>query len=355
VSFARSQAVAIPSDQSARPGSQPLLNERRGAGGVAEDLERDRLGRTEHFVNQGRDSVAGCCLESDEAEWCLPPPGRSFWSTGRRDTQASESLDPVAQALPGDARIREEGGMSVDKAGLQSCPCPWGSETPIRARTTPVRSADAVPPLPRRPRPRPSPRQRWTAWSSRRIQGPRDPRSPPSAPGAAADVGPTQAPGHRRRSSSLAASRVIPRDRWVAFLVTPATLLRWHRELVRRKWTSRRTGRPRRPPIDAAIRELILRLARENPRWGCVRIEGELRKLGIRVAATTIRTLLRTARLGPAPRRSGPTWTSVPSDSSARDHRLRLLHRRDRLAPDALCPRVHRALRACSRIRELPR
>jgi hypothetical protein len=79
-----------------------------------------------------------------------------------------------------------------------------------------------------------------------------------------------------------AASRAIPRDRWVAFLVTPATLLRWHRELVRRKWTYRRTGHPGRPPIDAAIRALILRLARENPRWGCVRIDGELRKLGIR-------------------------------------------------------------------------
>jgi hypothetical protein len=106
-----------------------------------------------------------------------------------------------------------------------------------------------------------------------------------------------------------AASRVIPRDRWVAFLVTPATLLRWHRELVRRKWTSRKSGRPGRPPIDAAVRALILRLARENPRWGCARIEGELRKLGLRVSATTIRTLLRTARLGPAPRRTGPTWT----------------------------------------------
>ena len=106
-----------------------------------------------------------------------------------------------------------------------------------------------------------------------------------------------------------AASRVIPRDRWVAFLVTPATLLRWHRELVTRKWTYRRTGRPGRPPLDAAIRTLILRLARENPRWGCVRIEGELRKLGIRVGATTIRNLLRTTRLGPAPRRTGPSWT----------------------------------------------
>src|SRR5450759_1057047 len=96
-----------------------------------------------------------------------------------------------------------------------------------------------------------------------------------------------------------AASRVIPRDRWVAFFVTPGTLLRWHRELVRRKWTYRRSARPGWPAIDAEVRELILRLVRENPRWGCVRIEGELRKLGIRVGATTIRTLLRTARLGP--------------------------------------------------------
>ncbi len=78
---------------------------------------------------------------------------------------------------------------------------------------------------------------------------------------------------------------------------------------MKRKWTYRRTGRPGRPPIDDAVRELILRLARENPRWGCVRIGGELRKLGIRVGATTIRSLLRMARLGPAPRRSGPSWT----------------------------------------------
>src|SRR5664280_3609333 len=60
-----------------------------------------------------------------------------------------------------------------------------------------------------------------------------------------------------------AASRVMPRDRWVAFLVTPATLLRWHRELARRKWTYRRTGRPGRPPLDPEVRTLILLLARE--------------------------------------------------------------------------------------------
>ena len=96
-----------------------------------------------------------------------------------------------------------------------------------------------------------------------------------------------------------AASRAIPRDRWVAFLVTPATLLRWHRELVRRKWTYRKTGRPGRPPIDAELRALILRLARENPRWGCVRVQGELRKLGLRASPTTVRTRLRAAWLGP--------------------------------------------------------
>jgi putative transposase len=106
-----------------------------------------------------------------------------------------------------------------------------------------------------------------------------------------------------------AASRSIPRERWSSFLVTPATLLRWHRELVKKKWTYGKTGKPGRPPIDPQVRDLIMRIARENPRWGCVRIQGELNKLGIRVSAATIRTLIRTARLGPAPRRIGPTWT----------------------------------------------
>jgi putative transposase len=105
-----------------------------------------------------------------------------------------------------------------------------------------------------------------------------------------------------------AAARVLPRNRWASFIVTPQTLMRWHRELVRRKWTHKpkRLGRP---SLDLQIRELILNLARENSRWGCVRIQGELRKLGVRVGATTIRALLRREGLGPAPRRRGPNWS----------------------------------------------
>ena len=104
-------------------------------------------------------------------------------------------------------------------------------------------------------------------------------------------------------------SRSLPRDAGPSFVVSPATLLRWHRELVRRKWTYGQRTRTGRPPLDPDLRGLILRMARENPRWGCVRIQGELHKLGIRVGATTIRTLLRRSGLGPAPRRSGPTWS----------------------------------------------
>ena len=91
----------------------------------------------------------------------------------------------------------------------------------------------------------------------------------------------------RRRDRVLlaAASRLLPRERWSVFLVSPQTLLRWHRELVAKKWTYRRRS-PGRPPIDPELRELVLRLARENSSWGCPRIQGELRKLGMRVGAT---------------------------------------------------------------------
>lgn len=113
-------------------------------------------------------------------------------------------------------------------------------------------------------------------------------------------------PGDRLLLSAM--SRMLPRERWATFIVTPATLVRWHRELVRRKWTYRHRPAPGRPPIDSDTRALIVRMARENPRWGCVRIKGELRGLRLIVSATTIRTILRRAGLGPAPRRDGPTW-----------------------------------------------
>ena len=106
-----------------------------------------------------------------------------------------------------------------------------------------------------------------------------------------------------------AASRALPRPAWASFMVSPETLLRWHRELVRRKWTYRRERVRGRPPLDPDTRELILRLGRENRTWGCIRIQGELAKLGIQVSATSIRTLLRRAGLGPSPRRSGPSWS----------------------------------------------
>jgi putative transposase len=106
-----------------------------------------------------------------------------------------------------------------------------------------------------------------------------------------------------------AASRALPRVAWSSFMVSPGALLRWHRELVRRKWTYRRKRSGGRPPLDPNTRELILRLGRENRTWGCIRIQGELAKLGIRVSATTIRTLLRREGVGPAPRRSGPSWS----------------------------------------------
>jgi hypothetical protein len=87
-----------------------------------------------------------------------------------------------------------------------------------------------------------------------------------------------------------AASRLLPRARCRSFIVTPATLLRWHRRLVAKRWTyAHPVGRP---PMRREIRALVLRLARENPRWGYQRIVGEVKGLGNAVSATTVRTWL---------------------------------------------------------------
>jgi putative transposase len=102
-----------------------------------------------------------------------------------------------------------------------------------------------------------------------------------------------------------AASRALPRIKWSAFAVTPATLLRWHRLLVAKRWTYTRP--PGRPAVRADVRALIVRLARENPRWGYQRIVGELKSLGVAVSATTVKKILRAEGLGPTVRR-GPSW-----------------------------------------------
>ncbi|ONI92833.1 integrase [Saccharothrix sp. ALI-22-I] len=102
---------------------------------------------------------------------------------------------------------------------------------------------------------------------------------------------------------------LVDRRRWrEVFPVTPGTLLAWHRTLVARKWdysARRRTGRP---PTRAATKSLVLRLARENPRWGHRRIQGELARLGHHIAHSTVWQILHDAGIDPAPRRTGPTW-----------------------------------------------
>ena len=129
------------------------------------------------------------------------------------------------------------------------------------------------------------------------------------------------------RAFLAAAARRLPRTRWGRFLVTPKTLLRWHRELVRFKWARYSNRRSGRPPLPTELQELILRLARENTRWGYKRIQGELQKLGIKVSATAIRKLLGRPGLGPAPRRGGTTWRQFLAQQASSMVGVRLLHR----------------------------
>jgi len=100
--------------------------------------------------------------------------------------------------------------------------------------------------------------------------------------------------------------RALSRTRRRQLFVTPGTLLRWHANLVTRRW--RLTSQAGRPPTRPSIRELILRMARENPTWGYRRIAGELAGMGRQVGASTVWTILKRAGIDPSPRRCGPTW-----------------------------------------------
>src|ERR1039457_4489632 len=106
--------------------------------------------------------------------------------------------------------------------------------------------------------------------------------------------------------------RGIPKSRrhGLRLLVTPDTIVRWHRDIVRHRWAARSMrGRTGRPATRQTIRALVLRLAQENPEWGYRRIHGELAGLGVRISASTVWEILKANGTGPAPRRTGPTWS----------------------------------------------
>ncbi len=107
-----------------------------------------------------------------------------------------------------------------------------------------------------------------------------------------------------------ALARMLPREVLRSRIVSPETLLRWHRQLIARHWTYPPKTKPAggRPRTSAVIRDLVIRLARENPSWGHRRIHGELIGLGFRVAPATVWNILRKAGLDPAPRHMGPSW-----------------------------------------------
>ena len=113
-------------------------------------------------------------------------------------------------------------------------------------------------------------------------------------------------PSWADRALQAALSQLVPSGHWPRLFVTPETVLRWHRDLIRRRWTMPRRGG--RPPTRPNLRQLVLWMAADNPGWGCRRIHGELVGLGHRLAPSTVWLILRRAGVDPAPRRAGQSW-----------------------------------------------
>jgi putative transposase len=118
------------------------------------------------------------------------------------------------------------------------------------------------------------------------------------------------------RALLAALARALPRSAWSGLSVRPATVLRWHRQLVRRRWTYPHRP-PGRPPLDRRVQALVVRLARENPSWGYRRIVGELRGLGVSISATSVRTILIRHGLPPAPQRDELSWRNFLRQQAA--------------------------------------
>ncbi|MDQ3764769.1 MAG: integrase core domain-containing protein [Actinomycetota bacterium] len=110
------------------------------------------------------------------------------------------------------------------------------------------------------------------------------------------------------RAVFAALTRLLSRACRLQRIVTPATVLRWHRNLVTRRWTQPRRRRTGGRSTASELRQLVLRLASENPTWGYRRIHGELAGLGYQLAPSTVWSILKRAGIDPAPRRSGPSW-----------------------------------------------
>jgi putative transposase len=126
------------------------------------------------------------------------------------------------------------------------------------------------------------------------------------------------------RALLAALSRSLPRPTWASFPVNPATLLRWHRQLVARRWTYPQR-KPGRPPLESSLRMLILRLAGENPHWGYQRIAGELKGVGVTVSATLVRKVLLEAGLPPAPERTRSSPVQAPNANAHAERWVRTL------------------------------
>jgi putative transposase len=119
------------------------------------------------------------------------------------------------------------------------------------------------------------------------------------------------------RTLLAAIAATLPRRLRQGWIVSPETLLRWHRKRIARHWTQPRSRRPGRPPTPIELRRLIVRLATENPTWGYRRIHGELVGLGHKISQTTVWQILRDNDIEPAPKRSEVTWTEFLRSQAA--------------------------------------